>query len=184
MIKLIFSKSQNELFTKQFELNKEDISVWRILNTIMPFVIIMIPSLLFAFLPEDKVSVENLILNGSFSLLGINVLFSMSNHLVTFLKNRDQKMEEQIRQLKTRLILYLCILLILGSIFYVAQIAFNINTMYRHWSVSIALVVILYLSYGIGKRIYAVKDELVGTAINDYIGNKVDDLKASVNDIK
>jgi hypothetical protein len=183
MISLLFSKGQNELFNKQFEYNLEEIKIWNVINVILPCVIILIPSFFFSFLPDDKVTFQNLILNGSFSLLGINILFSMSIFLITSKRLEDGKFEAQIIQLRIRLIIYLCGFLIIGTITYLLQIAFSINSFSQILTTSIGFILILYFSVGIGKRIYLLKDELVGKPYSEDISDSVSKLKESTNDL-
>ena len=68
MTKILFSKSQNEIFDKQIEDFTEDVKIWNITNFIIPSFIILIPVIFFSFLPDEKANYNNLILNGSFSL--------------------------------------------------------------------------------------------------------------------
>lgn len=183
-MKVLFTKNQNEFFKKQIELNKEVVQIWNITNAVIPILIILIPTMMFSFLPDGKNNFQNLILNGSFSLLGINILFSMSIFLVNSFSNKDIKMERQIVELRIRLIIYLCVSLIFGAMFYVIQIVYEINSSQKLYTVLIALVLILYVSLGIGKRIYLVKDELVGKSINQDIKDTVEELKNATNDLQ
>lgn len=182
-MKILFSSDQNEFFETQQDLCKEEIKIWYIFNVTIPVIIILIPSLLLSFLPVDRVSFQNLVLNGSFSLLGINVLFGMSTFLVNSFRLKDQKLEKQIIEIKKRLIIYLCTLLLLGSIIYLLQIAFHIDSSGKYVTVSAGCFMMLFLSVAIGKRIYLLKDELVGKSFNEEVNDAVNDLKESVDDL-
>jgi hypothetical protein len=184
MVKLLFNKDQNSIFIKLNEDNSEEIRIWRIINVIVPCIIILIPSGLFSFLPPDKLTFQDLILNGSFSLLGINILFSMSIFLINSIKIKDKKIEDQMISLRIRLIIYLCILLIFGTLIYVLQIAFNIVDLEQKTFLTIGFLMVLYFSTGIGKRIYLIKDELVGKSLGEGINDKVNELKNAVHDIE
>ena len=107
----------------------------------------------------------------------------MSIFLINSTRLKDVKIEKQIYDLRVRLIIYLCLLLILGTIIYCLQIAFNINSIKRIWTVLIGFIIILYFSIGIGKRIYLLKDELVGKSFSDDVKDTVIDLKNSLNDL-
>lgn len=184
MISLLFSKDQNAIFKKQSEDNIEEIKVWNIINVIVPSLIILIPTFLISFLPPDRVTFQNLILNGSFSLLGINILFSMSIFLINSIKIKDKKLENNMISLRIRLIVYLCILLIFSTLIYFLQIATTIETKSQITIVTFGFIFILFLSINIGKRIYLIKDELVGKGIGEDISETVNDLKNSVHDIE
>lgn len=183
MVAILFRKDQNELFKKQLEDNPEEAKIWSIINVIVPGFIILIPALLFSFLPEERISFQNLILNGSFSLLGISTLFSMSIFLVNSIRLKDIKIEKQIYQLRIRLLIYLCVLIFVGTILYILQIAFVVSSSERIATVTFGFVVVLIYSVGIGKRIYLIKDELVGKSYNDDIRESVKDLKDATNDL-
>lgn len=183
MTSFFFKKHQNELFKKQLEDNPEEITVWNIINVLVPCLIIFIPACLFSFLPKERITFQHLILNGSFSLLGITVLFSMSIFLINSLRLKDVKIERQIYELRIRLLIYLCVLIFLGTIIYILQIAFEIDSWERIITVTIGFILILFYSLGVGKRIYLIKDELVGRSYNDEIKESVQQLRNATNDL-
>lgn len=179
----LFRKDQNELFKKQLEDNAEELKIWNVINVWVPCIIILIPTFFYRFLPVDRISFQNLILNGSFSLLGISILFSMSIFLINSARLKDIKIEKQIYDLRIRLMIYLCVLLMLGAIIYCLQIAFNLVGMDRIVTILIGFLILLYLSIGVGRRIYLIKDELVGKSFNEEIQSAVNDLKNATNDL-
>ena len=182
MTSLLFKKDQNELFNKQIDENREDLFIWNLVNVYVPCIIIIIPACFYAFLPEDRVTLQNLIFNGSFSLLGINILFSTSTFLINSFRLRDEKIEKQIYYLRIRLVVYLCALLILGTLIYLLQIAFNITTCTQRISILISFIVV-FISMGIGRRAYLLKDELVGKSFNEDVQGKVSELQHSTDDL-
>jgi len=181
---LLFSKKQNDFFIKQIEDNQEELTVWNIINVIVPCIIIGLPAILSSFLPEDRINFQNLLLNGSFSLLGINLLFGTGVFLINSLRNRDAKIEKQILEVRKRLLIYLLIFIFIGTILYILQIAFNISSNERILTTVLGTSIILYFSIGIGKRIYLVKEELVGTSFVEEIIENVKDLKKSTDDLE
>lgn len=184
MTELLFSKRQNDIFKKQFEDFNEDMRIWNITNFIIPSFIIFIPLIFYSFLPVGKANFNNLILNGSFSLLGINILFTMSIFLINSIKMKNSKMEQEIITLRQKLIIYLSSLLIFGTFTYVLQIMHEINTCGKTLTVIIVGFLIFYFSIGIGKRVFLLKDELIGKPIEDDVRENVTDLKNSLNDLE
>ncbi len=186
MTSVLFNKEQNELFEKQLQDFKAEVGIWKLLNVRIPVIIIMLPLLFVSFLPESKVGIQNLLLNGSFSLLGINVLFGMSTLLINSVKMKDQKFEKQIIDLRIRLMVYLCCLLLLGTFIYVSQVASDIglDTVGRLITISIALLFTLVFSLGVGLRIYLIKDELIGKSYSEDVSDSVRYLKNNVDDIE
>ena len=77
MVALLFNKDQNEIFERQKEDCGEESFIWKLINIVFPIFIIIFPIILISFLPDEKKNFQNLILNGSLSLLSINILFSM-----------------------------------------------------------------------------------------------------------
>lgn len=181
---ILFTKKQVELFENLKSECSEEIIVWRILNVLIPVIIILIPLFLYSFLPDASTNVQNLILNGSFSLLGINILFSMSTFLINSVRLKDEKFEAQIINLRKRLILYLIILLILSTLIYVLQIAFIIDTSGKYITVGISCPIFLLLSVLIGEKIFLVKDELVGLSYKDDININLKNLKSATDDLE
>lgn len=183
MTTILFKKNQNQIFEKQFEDFSEDLKIWNITNLIIPCLIIFIPTFLYSFLPEGKNTFNNLILNGSFSLLGINILFTTSIFLINSIRLKDVKFEQEIIQIRLRLIIYLASLLILGTVIYILQIIQNIDSKERTITILAGLAITFYFSIGIGKRVFCIKDELIGKTISEEINKNVDDLKKSTEDL-
>ena len=184
MTKFLFSKNQNEIFEKQFDDYKSELKIWNITNYIVPTLIIIIPCLFYVFLPPEKANFNNLILNGSFSLLGINILFTMSIFLINSLKMKDAKIEQDITSIRQRLVIYLAALLIFGSFVYVLQIMYAIDTNPKTLTIVVSGGLIFYFSIGIGKRVYSIKDELVGKTIDEDVRENVIELKHATDDLE
>lgn len=181
---ILFTKKQNEIYRNQIDEYKEAIDTWKIFYIIIPILIVLIPTLLFAFLPEDRINLQTLILNGSFSLLGINLLFGMSIYLTNIIKQKNENEEEEIIKLKTRLLIYSLTLMLLGTCLYLLQIAFNIDTSERNITILIGCFSILFLSINIAKRIYLLKDNFIGKPINEDIDDSIDNLTSAVDDLE
>jgi hypothetical protein len=184
MTTILFNKSQNQIFEKQFEDFSEDLKIWNITNLVIPCVIILIPTFLFSFLPEGKNNFNNLILNGSFSLLGINILFTTSIFLINSIRLKDAKFEKDIISIRLRLIIYLASLLIFGTVIYILQIIYNIDSKEKAFTIIAGLSFTFYFSIGIGKRVFCIKDELIGKSISEEINDTVKDLKTSTDDLE
>lgn len=183
MTSFLFTARQNEIFSKQLEDFGEDLRVWNITNLWIPCIIILIPTVLYSFLPEDKATFSNLILNGSFSLLGVNILFTMSIFLINSLRLKDAKFEKEIIAIRLRLIIYLSSLLMFGAILYIIQIMMAIKTYPQILTVVFLFLIVLVLSVGVGKRVYLIKDELIGHSISEDIISNVKDLTNSLKDL-
>lgn len=180
---ILFTEEQNRFYDELKESYREEIFLWNIFNVVIPVIIIFIPAFLYYFLPEERQTLQNLILNGSFSLLGINILFGMCAFLINSYRIKDKKIENQIIEIRKRLIIYMSFLFLLGTIVYVLQIIFDLNTDGRIATVSIICFISLLLSIKIGKRIYLLKDEIVGTSYKDEINDNIQNLTDSVNDL-
>ncbi len=181
---ILFTKEQNLFFKELKESYAEEIFLWYIFNVIIPVVIIFIPSIFYYFLPEDRQTFQNLVLNGSFSLLGINILFGMCAFLINSIKIKDKKIEDQITEIRKRLIIYMSFLFLLGTVVYIMQIMSAIDTNERLFTVTLVCVLSLLLSITIGKRIYLLKDEIVGTSYKDDINDGIQNLTDSVDDLE
>lgn len=181
---ILFTKEQNQLYIELKESYQEEMKLWNLFNVIIPIAIILIPLMIVSFLPEEKITYQNLVLNGSFSILGINILFSMCAFLVNSIQLKDQKIEKQITEIRKRLIIYMCVLLMLSAMTYVLQIAFSIDSPGRYITVTIGCFMFLLLSVIVGKRIYILKDELVGKSYKDDINDGIQILTNSVDDLE
>ena len=96
---------------------------------------------------------------------------------------KDQKMEKEIVALRQKLIIYLAALLIFGTFIYVLQIMHTIDSCGKTITTSLIGFIIFYLSIGIGKRVFILKDELIGKPIEEDVIDNVKDLKNSLNDL-
>lgn len=182
MEKLLFAKSQIKLFNKCRDDNNEQYFRWRLMNFYVPIIIILVPLSLYFFIPEDGRFFQNLILNGSFSLLGINALFGTSIFLINSYSLKGIKLEKDILNIRFRLVLYLGILLILGSILYVLQISFKLNSEGQIFTVLFGLLFVLYLSFDIASKNFLIQDEIVGQSFDKDIEENVENLQNAVDD--
>lgn len=94
---------------------------------------------------------------------------------------KDKKVESQIVQIRTRLIVYLSALLIFRSIFYVLQIAFEIDSCEKLLTVAIGFVISCFISIGISERTFLIKDDLVGKPYNEDVNSRVARLSQSLD---
>ena len=80
--------------------------------------------------------------------------------------------------------MWLISIVLLESLLYWCQITYPLDTPAQYSVVILLFLPILLLSIAIGKRIYIVRDELVGIPFDEDVNDQVNEFKAATNDIK
>ena len=78
---LKYNSSQKTIIKDCIDTNKEEYEKWFFNNLLYPLLVILISLLLVGLVTKDLEKVIEYTLNGSLSLIGINVLFAMSSYL-------------------------------------------------------------------------------------------------------
>lgn len=169
--KLFFTENQKALLKECQIANSEEYSQWIIKNVVLPICIIFLPLLIFIIFKTDVKDFQSLILNGSISLLGVNILFGMSSYLIKFQKKKSQgnenaehfdeeKLNQDMYYLREKLNIYKNILVVIGAAFYIVQKLFHsYNSDVGFYIFSVLTIIILLLSIMIGRFIFIIKDD-------------------------
>lgn len=175
---LFFTDTQKVLLKECKLANMEEYKQWVIKNVVLPLTIILIPLIIFLIFKTDVNDFRSLILNGSLSLLGVNILFGMSSYLIRLQKKKskstngdtnnnkdgisEDKLYEDMYHLRERLNNYKNILVVVGAVFYIVQKMFHTYTSdFGLYFFSFLTIVILVLSVYIGRLIFILKDDFV-----------------------
>ncbi|WP_304902194.1 hypothetical protein [Algoriphagus sp.] len=167
----IFTDRQWRILKDCRNTNQEEEFQWRILNILIPFVVILLPSIAGAFFKIENFDFFSKIFNGSVSLLGINILLTMSSFLINVTKSHknkkedqdegeDDKLDQDVLYLRGRLDLYRNILLIIGIVCYISPIIFSEYVSDTSFYVfTVFSFFVLVLSVLIGNYMFIIKDD-------------------------
>lgn len=167
----IFTDRQRRILKDCRNTNQEEDFQWRILNILIPFVVIFLPIIAGLFFKIDNFDFFSKIFNGSVSLLGINILLTMSSFLINVTKSHkikkedhdegeDDKLDQDVLYLRGRLDLYRNILLIIGIVCYISPIIFSEYVSEISFYVFTGFsFFVLILSVLIGNYMFIIKDD-------------------------
>ena len=169
----LFSESQRRILKDCVTANKEEYLQWMVINVTIPFILILLPVLFYFLIKNDVQDFKSLIFNGSFSIMGITILFGMSSYLIKFNRNlkkdndhnedsdtEEEQLNEDMVSLRKRLDNYKNLLVILGSVFYLIQALFtSYSSIYTFYFFIFLTIVILASSVYIGRLMFVIKDE-------------------------
>lgn len=179
MQKIFFSENQINILKECKVANAEDNFQWATKNVVLPVIIIVIPLFIQLFFPTDVKDFKTLIFNGSISLIGINILFGMSTYLIKVNRTEkskpkgtqdgqgnvsdekeNDKLSQDVVNLRGRLDDYKNILVFVGGIFYVIQALYgNYNSNTLFYTFLGFTVLVLIFSILIGRYMFIIKDD-------------------------
>lgn len=167
--RILFSDDQITILKECKISNLEEYKQWLTKNIIFPLVIVALPILVQLFYPQKHINIFNLIFNGSIPLLGINILFGMSTYLIKVTKrkkdqkesedNYDEKLNQNVFHLRSKLDDYKNILVIIGTVFYFVQVFFGNPSLTVNFVFIGVTVLFLLAATIIGRYIFIIKDD-------------------------
>lgn len=171
--KYIFSDQQRSLIRDCKLANPEEYNQWDLINILFPALVVLFPFLMYFIVPSNIENWQLLIFNGSISLIGVNILFSMSSYLIKYkgidkkdkvkdeVKNVD-KLSENMLHLRSKLNIYKVILIFLGGILYFIQIfIITPNNTVSYYLFVVITFFILIISIYIGKYMFIIRDDFI-----------------------
>lgn len=181
---VFFNSEEKNIFKRCYDSNKEERNKWLWRNIFFPIMIICIP---FIFLPistSNNFDVHSILFHGSFTLIGINILFGMSSLLIKKDSINSNELKDKMTELKDKLNIYTIILIILSTTAYVFQVIkpTSIDWYYLILIYTLFFIILLFSS-NLGLKIYMIKDEFFIVAFADEINDNVKNLSEDVNDI-
>ncbi|MFD2586060.1 hypothetical protein ACFSQJ_03915 [Croceitalea marina] len=170
---LIFTAEQKRIISDCKVANNEEHSQWFLNNVLFPLIVIGFPLMMYFFIPSKIKNWETLVFNGSISLLGINILFSMSSYLIKFqkigstVKSKDEedkqekdKISVRMYHLRSRLDIYKNVLILTGGILYFTQVFFIMpDNNWSYYFFVVITVIILIVSIYIGRYMFIIRDD-------------------------
>lgn len=184
-LKKILSFSELEIQLRDISkvTNRNKVKGWHIKNILIPVGIILIPYLISFLLPYIEITFYEVFFNGSLTILGVSLLYSMASHLVRTkvdfeenlsVANEKKKIFEGLSSLRDKLLGYVTLLVIISLVLYFIQIIdgnikipdneenlFEINGYLIGISTVFVFIVCMYL----GKLIFEVSDDFIGEAM-------------------
>lgn len=181
---LRFNKTQEKIIKECKVANIEEYRQWFLNNVVWPTVIILLPVVMYYVIPNNVESVRVLLFNGSFALLGVNILFGMSSYLIKIdrLKINDNeedsggdKLNQDVLNLRERLNSYKNILLLLGGVFYFIQTISSYKSDYAFYGFVALTVIVLIASIRVGRYMFIIKDDFFEKTFFGQINTEVQD---------
>jgi len=176
---LFITENEKAITNRILSNNEKEYQEWYYRNLIFPVLILFVTIIVYIVVKEDFWGSYIIIFNGSISLLGINVLFSMSSNLMRIKEkddNDDEGNDDNKKVISSELIDYSSklsnlsyLFIFYGSIFYIIQSIFlPTNLIYK--SVVFILVILgLFFSIKIGLRMYLLRSDLIEKTF-DFLG--------------
>jgi hypothetical protein len=156
---LKYSTSQKKIISDCIESNKEEYEKWFFNNLLYPILVILISLLLVGLITNDFECVVDYALNGSLSLIGINVLFAMSSYLFRVKNFEKDVLKSDVLNLSSKFSDWKVVLIVLGTILYVLPILYPSNSTYFRISLFIFAILILVLSITISSKMFMIRDD-------------------------
>ncbi|WP_026776285.1 hypothetical protein [Polaribacter sp. Hel_I_88] len=170
----IIKDSERELLNEVAEANKDENSLWKIPNLLIPIGAIILAFLCLISFSEKRTEILvyfNLILNGSLPLIAINQISGIGLHVFKFDRNKEKNLNiNDTIVLRTKLWYYSLGILILGILLFAVQV---INSPFLEFSTIIILLIIsallVYASSNISRKIFLLQEDFLDKTFDSVI---------------
>lgn len=161
-----FTSKQKEIIKECISKNKQEYDKWYFYNLWYPIGIIIISLILVAITKQDFKPLTDKLLEGTLSLLGINVLFAMSSYLLRIKTYKQDEMRNDVVNLSTKLSDWKTILIVVGTILFILPSLYQPTGWLGNTILLIIAILILSLSINTSLKIFMIRDEFYKKAFN------------------
>ncbi|MFC6877708.1 hypothetical protein ACFQZF_08360 [Flavobacterium myungsuense] len=163
---LKYNSTQKTIIKDCIDTNKEEYEKWFFNNLLYPLLVILISVLLVGLVKKDFEKVIEYALNGSLSLIGINVLFAMSSYLFRAKNFEKDELKSDVLNLSSKLSDWKGVLIVLGTILYVLPTLYPSNSVIFRIATFIFTIVIMGLSINISSKMFMIRDDFYQKTYN------------------
>jgi hypothetical protein len=165
---LFFPENQKSIYRETKASNFEEFKQWKLNNIIFPLIIFFIPIIIAIVISEININYLIIVLNGSLSLIGINILFGMSSYLIKYKNITTESNDEapdintNLIHLRDRLSKYKDILVFIGASLYMVQVLFYKHSNSLNTAIFILIIsIILFASVFVGRFMFIIRDDFI-----------------------
>jgi|GEM_PF-2772949 hypothetical protein len=185
-LKRVLSFSELEIQLRDISkiANRNKVKGWYIRNILIPISFVFIPYIISLFIPVIKIPFREVFFNGSITLIGVSILFSMSSYLVRSkvtldenisVASKKQKVFNELSNLRDKLLGYVNWIVGISFAIYFIQVVYNKFT-YASKDIDTSkiseenifgmLVILLFIiSMYFGKVIFEISDDFIDEAM-------------------
>lgn len=156
---LKYNSAQKEIIKNCINKNRGEYDKWYFHNLIYPICIILLSIVLISLVKQDFTITLDYILNGSISLLGLNVLFAMSSYLIRVKSFQKDELKKDVLNLSSKLNDWTGILIVIGSILYVLPILYSTGSIYFKIALLVLSIITLIISIKISAKMFMIRDD-------------------------
>lgn len=184
--RLLFSEPQREILDTCKNSNREEYRDWFLANLIFPLIVIASTIAIVILFSTKNPTLVELLFNGRFSLIGINILFGMSSYIIKYDLIKNPQVNTNAIYLRNRLSRYTYMLIFVGSIMYIIQnlfTDFSANDYATYFIVCFTILTFIFSLY-IAVYMYIIKDEFMKKTIfyDQKVSNDVKDLRGGLSE--
>lgn len=169
----IISNSENELLKAIEEHHKDDNTLWKLPNLIIPISTILLALVCHLFFSANRYNIINyfnLIINGSLPLIAINQVSSIGVHIFKYNKSQEDHFGQNTFMLRTKLFWFSISVLVVGVILFAFQV---ITNPFSNWGLLFLMLVLsgilIWFSSYISRRIFLLQDNFIEKTFDNSI---------------
>jgi len=182
----IINSSEKDLLDTIEDGNKEENSLWKVPNLIVPFATIFLAIICFVSFSNNRaciISYFNLIINGSLPLIAINQISTTGTHLFKYNKEQEKRFGNNTFMLRTKLFWYSLAVLILGVILFAVQV---INNPFSSWLALAFLMIVssalIYASSYISRRLFLLQENFLDNTFDKLMSEETKENKKHLSE--
>ena len=173
---------QRKIVTECINDNSDEFSKWHFNNVWYPlFILIGTAIFVFFYNSFDIGRAVDVLLNGSLTILGISIVFSMSSYLILRNSSNEDEIDTEVVKLSDKLSGWGNLVIFFAGILYVIQIIALPPQIGYKLLILLVVLIVLYACITIGLKSFIIRDDFYTNSIKkkfkkaDQTANTVDD---------
>lgn len=172
----LIKDSEKEFLEEIEEYNKDHNSLWKIPNLLVPILTIVLAMVcLLAF--SDKrwgyLNYFNLIINGSLPLIAINQISAIGIFIFKFDKSQEKKLGTDTFMLRTKLLSYSLLILVVGILLFAFQVITNpFDNLFLLLIMLLVSSLLVWFSSYVSRRIFLLQEDFIERTFDSDMRNE------------
>lgn len=172
----IISNAEQELISAIEEHHKDDNTLWKLPNLVIPIATIILALICHLGFSESRFTVINyfnLVVNGSLPLIAINHISATGIHIFRYDRSQEAQFGADTFMLRTKLFWLSLAVLVIGVLLFAFQV---ITNPFNSWLLLIFMLFfsssLIWFSSYVARRVYLLQDTFIERTFNNEISDE------------
>jgi len=185
---LFLNKEQKNIVNECIKENTDEYQKWYTYNVLFPIIILVVALCFVLIIEPNAIALLIMLLNGSLTILGISIIFTMLSYLL--IRERSNKNNEEdkdkMENLYDKIFVRGIIFIILGAFLYIIQVSLLPEDISILLVILLLTVFVLVMSVRVGIRSFIIREEFYINVMSkkykeaENTGDRVDSFKTEL----